>query len=348
MTKPRYSRNIITNNIEYDHTTTASWETWDALDHGVGYIYRSCSKRKLVKGNPVDEQQLIKRISYHNYNRDKSSYHKNNPPRNARSEVDTTSWPEAEQVLYQKVTKKNYVPPTTDEYQGYTAMGKLYQNGMIGQLFDQFDETIVIVQKESDNNIDLSIKVPIYKKDSKNDAFFRAGDVCGRRMGYYTLRMRIGKKHRFPNGDTVTVSCVYAKGIQVHVILLLRDVYQRHKKGQQLSYPERCWLDRIMQCKDLPSRNGETTFKWEVSHLGHDTDNIALINLIVELHTANQNRRINCFRYARCQECDKTSIHCGCQCNPPCKKLAKIICNNCITVDASLPSTLFENLVVNI
>ena len=95
-----------------------------------------------------------------------------------------------------------------------------------------------------------------------------------------------------------------------------------------------------MQCKDLPSYKGKN-FGWEVSHLDHDLNNIALINLIVELGEANRMRRINCFKYARCKGCKLISIHCGCECKPPCKRLAKIICNGCIPEDVSLPSTLF-------
>ena len=150
------------------------------------------------------------------------------------------------------------------------------------------------------------------------------------------------KKHRFPNGDTRTVSYIHARSLQVHVTLMLRDVYQRHKKRQRLSYDERCWLDRIMQCKDLPRRNDENKFELEVSHLGHDKNNIALINLIVELGEANRMRRIHCFKYASCKGCKLISIHCGCECKPPCKKLAKNICNDCIPEDVSLPLTFFQ------
>lgn len=274
----------------------------------------------------------------------KTKYYKNwNPSRNARSDVDTALWPNEEQELYETVTNPNYVPPTTDEYYGYTALGKLYQNGMIGQLFVQFEETFSIVKLPSENNIDSSIEVPIYKKDRERGRKkkFRAGDICMKHTGYYQVCISICKKHRFPNGDIVTVSYIAARHLYLHIIIMLRDVYQRHKKGQQLSYADRCWLDRIMQCKDLPSKNGETIFEWEVSHLGHDMNNIALIDLIVELGEANRRRRVNCFKYARCKGCKLISIHCGCECKPPCKRLAKNICNDCIPEDVSLPSTLF-------
>ena len=81
---------------------------------------------------------------------------------------------------------------------------------------------------------------------------------------------------------------------------------------------------------------------WEVSHLDHDPENIALNNLIVETATRNRLRQKHCSKYGMCTECNSFSRFWECECDPPCKKLKKIICEACD--DTVIPDVLHDAL----
>ena len=129
-----------------------------------------------------------------------------------------------------------------------------------------------------------------------------------------------------------------ANSICVHIAIMFRDVYERHKKGQELTVVERCWFDLIIKCTDFKDEK----FVWEVSHLDHDPDNIDLKNLIVEIGITNKERQRHCSKYGMCTECNRTSRFLGCKCDPPCKKLARIICEDCD--DTQIPDVLHDAL----
>jgi uncharacterized protein YkvS len=248
--------------------------------------------------------------------------------------VDTSSWSVEEQKSYEQWRNNNCIPTTTS-YTGYKAIGQLYQNGMIGEFFRHLDEKLDIVLEKSDKNIHQSKEVPYFSDKGGLHRKARAGQVCNANHdNYYQIHMKIDKIVTFPNGETLVVSCIQANSICVHIAIMFRDVYERHKKGQKLTVVERCWFDLIIKCTDFKDEK----FVWEVSHLDHDPENCALNNLIVEKHRRNSDRRVNCFRYISCTECKSISRFLECKCDPPCKKLAKNICMDCD--DTPIPDAL--------
>ena len=334
LSKEKWSRNTNTNNIEYDYTQTKTWRTWVALPNDTEY---NCYKTRLLKKGNSDDEEFIKhtiyRICYNSYS---ATYTKKNPKRIARP--DTSSWSKEEIKRYKQLKSDNYVPTKiTDLVTGYKAMGTLYQNGMIGEMFHLIDEKLNIVEELSDKNIHLSKDVPYLSDRVLHGRSGLVGQVLPKLLGYYHIHLTVEKRVRFPNGETLTESYIQTR-MNLHYVIMFRDVYERLKKGQKLTVGERCWFDLIIKCINYK----DAKFVWEVSHLDHDPDNIDLKNLIVERGKTNSERRQHCSKYGMCTECRSISRFWGCECDPPCKKLEKIICKDCD--DTPIPDVLHNAL----
>ena len=334
--KERFSRNTNTNSIEYDCTQTRHWRTWEALPIDAEYRFDEC--RLLKKGNSDDEDLLKHSIRRKIYNSYVTTYKKINPKLIARTRTDTSLWSVEERKLYKLLKSKNYVPTKiTDTVIGYKALSTLYQNGMIGEFFRKFDEKFNIVEELSNKNIHLKKEVPYFSDRVSHGRSGLVGQVCPARDNYYYFHLMVEKRVRFPNGETLTESYIQTR-IRLHCAIMFRSVYERHKNTQELTVAERCWFDLIIKCVNFNDAN----FLWEVSHLDHDPNNIALNNLIVETALRNKERQKHRSQYGLCTKCNSISRFLACECVPPCKKLAQIICEGCD--DTRIPDVLRDAL----